>query len=83
MVSLADSIRAVRESNIPRSYKSTNPIANCITTMNQNPCGHSDSGILPKFMPHMPLTTTNGMLMVAMTDKPLVMEPSRFETCVK
>ena len=44
---------------------------------------HPDSGIVEKFIPHMPLTTTNGSDVVATTDNALVVAPSRFDTCVR
>ncbi len=51
--------------------------------MNQNPCGQLESGFLAKFIPHMPLTTTNGSDIVATTDSALVASHSLFETCVR
>ena len=49
--------------------------------MISNPQGFVASGMRSKFIPHMPLTTTNGTDIVATTDRPAVTLPSRFDTC--
>src|SRR5438128_11705175 len=53
----------------------------CTARRSQNACAFCARGMCVTFMPHMPLTTTNGMLIVAMTDNPLVIWPSLLETC--
>lgn len=52
-------------------------------SMNQKPPGQSCRGIFSKFIPHIPLMTTKGMLTVATTLNVLVIDPRRLDTCVK
>src|SRR6185436_4143348 len=51
------------------------PTPICRPSIHQNACGWADSGMCSKFIPHMPLMTTKGMLIVATTDSPLVTVP--------
>src|SRR5258705_189243 len=55
----------------------------CSASMYQNACSASDQGMCAKFIPHIPLTTTNGMLIVATTESALVISPRLLETCVR
>src|SRR4029078_6748833 len=74
-----------RQSNfqIRRMSRRATPIATCSASINQNACGCPERGMWSKFIPHMRLMTTNGMLSVAMTESPFVTRPRRFETCVR
>ena len=54
------------------SHTRNMPRPDCTASMIQKPCAWSESGMSRKFMPHMPLTTTNGTLSVAITLSPFV-----------